>query len=228
MNFKDCDNESLSHGQIKFQRIIIFWELNIDKNLVFFSFSAMYIEKQIHRKKNAQTIYSFLFYKIDRSNENIDDDERSCIHRGVNFVFFFFFFSLSLFLTADKTSRILPSMCYFLLTVGWRSCFFSRLSFLSTTVRQPWPVAAKRERKRSEPCHCSFFSILSERTTTKEMSGWWMNIIPSSFSCSIWRSVQTHCRVIKQKKKRKTICDFFSLLHPSFSMIKDKKIMSQI
>jgi len=24
MNFKDCDNESLSHGQIKFQRIIIF------------------------------------------------------------------------------------------------------------------------------------------------------------------------------------------------------------
>jgi hypothetical protein len=36
----------------------------------------------------------------------------------------------SLFLAADNV--VLPSMCYFLLTVGWRS-----FSFLSITVRQP-------------------------------------------------------------------------------------------
>jgi hypothetical protein len=78
-----------------------------------------------------QAICSFL-YRIYKH------DERSCIRRGVNFVFFFFF---SLFLAADNV--VLPSMCYFLLTVGWRS--FSSFCLLPSVSLDQWP---RKERER--------------------------------------------------------------------------------
>lgn len=125
----------------------------------FYSLGLMYIQSIDHL---------FVSLSLARISIEEEDDERRCIGRGVNVVFFFFF---SLFL-ADA-NVVLPSMCYFLLTVGWRSFFFFVFFCrLPSGSLDQWPRKAReREKERREACHCSFFFILSERTTTKEMSG---------------------------------------------------------
>ena len=95
----------------------------------------MYIETM-----NIQSIdHLFVFLSVclpSLSRISTEDDERRCIGRGVNVVFFFF----SLFLAAANV--VLPSMCYFLLTVGWRSFFFVDY--------RPSALTSGRERRERE------------------------------------------------------------------------------
>lgn len=138
-------------------------------------------------------------------------------------------FVVALMLFSSPFLFFLPPTTSSCLAVNVLLSFDSRLAFvfffLSTTVRQPWPVAAKRERKRSEPCHCSFSFILSERTTTKEMSGWWMNIIPFSFLV-LFEGQFKHTAAFENNKKR-AICDF-SFTPPIVFNDQRQAIMSSI
>ena len=93
-----------------------------------------------------------------------------------------------------------------LLSFDSRLAFASSSFFSTTSVSlDQCPRNTANEHKRAsgrekQKWAMSLFSLLSERTTrTKEMSGWTCN--PFLLSCSIWRSVQTHCRLLLNRKK---------------------------
>jgi hypothetical protein len=179
------------------------WKKSVFSKFIFDDFFSL-IGSDVNRNKHEYIIHRrFVRFFIEYTD----------MMNAAVFVVALILFSSSLVsLAADNV--VLPSMCYFLLTVGWRS-----FSFFVYYVRRPWPVAAKREREKW--AMSLFFLLHSQWTDDDERNEWMVNEHHSLFfSCSIWRSVQTHCRFIKQQKRRLTTSLW---LHPSSPMIKDKQ-----
>lgn len=149
---------------------------------------------------NLSTICSFL----SLSRISTEDDERRCIGRGVNVVFFFF----SLFLAAANV--VLPSMCYFLLTVGWRSFFFVDYRPSALTSGRERREGEKRREKEGDVRHVIVLSSpfsANGRRRKKWVDGEWTSF---PFLFLFYLKVSSNTLPLSKTKERRFATSLFT------------------
>ncbi len=175
-------------------RQTIFPKLNFDN--FFFSLPLMYIE-------NMNTEYiDHLFVSLS--------NERSCIRRGVNFVFFSFFS----FSCRRTTSSCRQCVTFFWQSIGVR---FSSFCLLPSVSLDQWP-RKEREREVSHVIVLSSSFSVNGRRRKKWVDGEWTSF---PFLFFFYLKVSSNTLPLCKTKKRRFATSL--LLHPSFSMIKDKQ-----
>ncbi len=163
---------------------ILFPKLNFDKHFSHCHWCTSKHECRIYRP--------FVRFSIEYTN----------MMNAAAFVVALILFSSSfLFFLPPTTSSCRQCVTFFWQSVGVR--------FLLFVYYRPSALTSGREKREKEKWAMSLFFLLHSQWTDDdddERNEWMVNEHHSLFfSCSIWRSVQTHCRFVKQKK---TICDF--------------------